>query len=237
MLRDVQRSMARVHSGTGTEGAVYAGLDALTKRVLSQEWNREDGAMMRVERCLVDQGWLKDVVHQFCRQSSHAGILMPARGHGITASQKPISEYDRKRGDKIGQNWWIPSLKGRRALRRVEVDTNFWKSFAHERFATALGDSGCLSIFGGKPEDHRLLSEHLTAEYRVRTEGRGRVVDEWKLPPHRPDNHWFDCLVGCLAGASMCGVTLGSPVAAEPGPPRKRLKLSDLQKQKGQQRG
>jgi len=49
---------------------------------------------------------------------------MPARGHGITASQKPISEYDRKRGDRIGHHWWVPGVARRRALRHVEVDTN-----------------------------------------------------------------------------------------------------------------
>ncbi len=32
-----------------------------------------------------------------------------------------------------------------------------------------------------------LFAEHLTAEYRVRTKGRGRTVDEWKLPAHKPD--------------------------------------------------
>jgi len=37
---------------------------------------------------------------------------------------------------------------------------------------------GCLSLFGDKLPLHRLLAEHLTAEYFVKTEGRGRIVDE-----------------------------------------------------------
>ena len=37
--------------------------------------------------------------------------------------------------------------------------------------------TGCLSLFGDSPEMHRLFAEHLTAEYRVKTEGRGRSVD------------------------------------------------------------
>jgi hypothetical protein len=56
---------------------------------------------------------------------------------------------------------------------------NSWKSFVHERLATAMGDPGCLSVFGRKAVQHRLFAEHLTAEYRVRTEGRGRTVEEW----------------------------------------------------------
>jgi hypothetical protein len=54
----------------------------------------------------------------------------------------------------------------------------------------------------------RWLAEHLTAEYRIKTEGRGRSVDEWKSRPERGDNHWFDCVVGCAVAASMQGASL-----------------------------
>jgi len=62
-------------------------------------------------------------------------------------------------------------------------------------------------LYGRKPEQHRIIAAHLTAEYRVRTEGRGRQVHEWKLPPAQPDNHWLDCVVGA---ASMQGAALTS---------------------------
>ncbi|MFO7958344.1 MAG: terminase gpA endonuclease subunit, partial [Candidatus Brocadiia bacterium] len=230
-VRDANRTLRRIHQGLGVDAAIYAGLQALTGELLRREWPRDDGAVMRIGLCLIDQGWKTDVVHQFCRQSEHAAVLMPARGHGITASQKPISEYSRRRGDRIGHHWWVPGLSRRRALRHVEIDTNYWKSFVHERLGTAMGDPGCLSIFGRKATPHRLFAEHLTAEYRVRTEGRGRTVDEWKLPAHKPDNHWFDCVVGCAAAASIQGVErVGARMkpAAEP----ERLKLSELQRRK-----
>ena len=76
---------------------------------------------------------------------------------------------------------------------------------------------------------HRLFTEHLTAECRIQTEGRGRTVNEWKLPAHRPDNHWFDCVVGCAATGSMQGAErVGARVSGKPG--RQRLKLSGLQR-------
>jgi hypothetical protein len=168
------------------------------------------------------------VVHQFCRQSEHAAVLMPARGHGITASQKPISEYDRHRGDRIGHHWWIPSVRRKRTLRHVEVDTNYWKTFVHERLATAMGDPGCLSVFGRKAVQHRLFAEHLSAEIRIQTEGHGRTVDEWKLPAHRPDNHWLDCVVGCAAAGSMEGAErVGTGLPKKPS--SDRITLSKLQ--------
>ena len=51
-----------------------------------------------------------------------------------------------------------------------------------------MDDHGCLSLFGDRPDQHRLLADHLTAEYRVKTQGRGRTVDEWKQRPERTDS-------------------------------------------------
>ena len=89
-------------------------------------------------------------------------------------------------------------------------------------------DFGCLSLFGDKADLHRLFADHLTAEYRVKTEGRGRTVDEWKLRPERSDNHWLDCLVGCAVAASMQGVVLPG-TEGKPAEKRPRLRLSELQ--------
>jgi len=65
--------------------------------------------------------------------------------------------------------------------------------------------------------DHDMLMEHLTAEYPVRTEARGRVVDEWKTLGR--DNHWWDCLVGAAVAASITGL---QPTATEAGGRRRR---------------
>ncbi len=97
--------------------------------------------------------------------------------------------------------------------------------------AVAMGDKRCLAVFGTKPESHRLLADQLTAEYRVKTEGRGRTVDEWKQRPESPDNHWFDCLVGCAMAASIQGAVLFG-TDAKPTARRARLKLSGIQRMK-----
>ena len=66
-----------------------------------------------------------------------------------------------------------------------------------------MGDRGCLSIFGSNPETHRMLAEHLTSENFIRTDGRGRSVDEWKQLPEQSDNDWLDCLIGSADAASF----------------------------------
>lgn len=257
-LRDIRRTLATAAPRAGLEGAIYAGLERLTEARVGKEWRRDDGAMVRIDRCLIDANWgsSSDVVYQFCRQSQFAGVVMPSHGRYVGASSIPFSEYRRKRGDRVGLNWRIPVVTGKRAVRHVVFDTNYWKSFVHARLAVPMGDPGCLSLFGrtgragGSPADqpwtrgaapphlnakhspcvqgqHRLLAEHLTSEYRVKTEGRGRTVDEWKLRLAGLDNHWLDCLVGSAVAASVQGAILfgtdAKPVA------KPRIRLSALQ--------
>lgn len=234
-LRDARPTLQQAIKGAGLEGLIYGGLQRLTEELLNREWQRDDGAAMRIERCLIDANWGEstDVVYQFCRQSSHASIVLPSHGKFVGASSLPFAEYKRKRGDRLGHNWRVPSVTGKRAVRHVIYDTNYWKSFVHARLAVAMGDPGCLSLFAAKPYAHRMFAEHLTAEFPVRTEGRGRTVDEWKIRPERPDNHLFDGLVGCAVAASMQGVQLlGVGEVKAERKKRPRIKLSDLRRSK-----
>ena len=232
-LRDARHTLSAVAKSNGIEGAIYAGLESLTKHYLRREWQRDDGAMLRIERCLIDANWgsSTDVIYQFCRQSSDAGILMPSHGRFVGASSQPFSEYKRRPGDRVGHNWRIPNVQGKRAVRHVVFDTNYWKSFVHARLAVPMGDRGCLSLFGDSPEPHRLFAEHITSEYRILTEGRGRTVDEWKLRPERGDNHWFDGLVGCAVAASLQGVVLSGTDGGMT-KQRQRVSFAELQRRR-----
>ena len=186
--------------------------------------------MLKIEKALVDANWGQstDIIYQFCRQSAHAGVIMPSHGRYVGASSKPMTDYRKQAGDKLGFNWMIPNVAGKRAIRHVIYDTNFWKSFIHARLGVSLGDKGCLSLYGRIPGNHQLLAEHLTAEYRVRTEGRGRTVDEWKIKPQNSDNHWLDCVAGCAVCASMLGSALPETLT-KARVPKARIKLSDKQ--------
>jgi hypothetical protein len=233
-LRDARYTLAAATKASGLEGAIYGGLEQLTGSLLQREWSRDDGAQLRIERCLIDANWgsSTDVVYQFCRQSIHAGIILPSHGRFVGASSQPFYEYKRRPGDRIGHNWRMPNVKGKRAVRHVIYDTNYWKSFIQSRLTVSMGDRGCLSLFGDSPETHRLFAEHLTAEYRVKTEGRGRTVDEWKIRPERADNHWFDCLVGCAVAASIQGVSLEATGSNAEPRSKRRLSFAELQRRR-----
>lgn len=224
-LRDVTRTLATEYPGTGVEGAIQSGLDHLVGELMGKNWRVAGGGVLRIERCLIDAGYLPGVVANVCHRA--AGGVMPSKGVGIRAGQKPMSTYRRKRGERHGHHWYVPNVSRTSELRHVLIDTNFWKSFVHARLATASGDRGALTLFGKSASEHRLLAEHVAgAETFVRTEGHGRSVCEWSIKPSKPDNHWFDCLVGCAVAASMCGVRFG--VERQPEPARPPIKLSEL---------
>ena len=114
-LRDARSTLANVSDSMGLEGAIYAGLETLINKQLSREWQRDDGAAMRIERCLIDANWglSTDVIYQFSRQSLHAGIVMPSHGRFVGASSQPFSEYKRRPGDRVGHNWRVPNVHGK----------------------------------------------------------------------------------------------------------------------------
>jgi hypothetical protein len=236
-LTDANPTIQSTFPQAGLEGGLYAAMQELTEEYFSREWQREDSAMIKIERAMIDANWGQstDIVYQFCRQSSYSGIILPSHGRFVGASSKPMTEYKKKPGDRLGLNWMIPNVAGKRAIRHVIYDTNFWKSFVHARLAVAVGDKGCLSLYGRTPLHHQLIAEHLTAEYRVKTAGRGRTVDEWKIRPQRNDNHWLDCLAGCAVCGSMLGATLPEHIGGALRLRKAPIKLSARRQSKTEQ--
>lgn len=232
-LRDARRTLREAIPGAGLEGAIAGGLAALFTEQLGKEFRAEDGSVHRISRCLVDANWgdSTDVVYQTCRRSIHAGLVMPSHGRFVGPQSTPMSEYRRRPGDRVGLRWRVPGAGGKRATRHVLFDANWWKSFIRERLSTAVGDPGALTLFGAKPDAHRMLADHLVAERRVPLEAFGRKVDTWQLRQPGLDNHLLDCLVGAAVAASMQGATLaGLESAAGARGVRQRLRLSDIQR-------
>jgi len=206
-LKDANPTMQSAFPAMGFEAMLYASLDALTTDMLSREWAREDGAMLKIERCLIDSAWGEstDTVYYFCRRSKFASLIIPSQGVGITAAKKPMTQYRKQPGDRIGLNWMIPNVRSKRVIRHVLYDTNYWKSFVRQRILTAVGDRGAITVYGRDPDRHRLLYDHWLSEYSRKTAGAGRTLDEWALRPGC-ENHWWDGTVGCAVGASIQGI-------------------------------
>lgn len=205
---DIRRKLGDVFPGRGTTGAIYAGLTAMITELTGRTWERAGGGVVRLARILIDSGHETDTVYLACRQHPMATLLVPTKGFGVTAARTPMDAWPKKTADvKRGHAWILSRGEGRGFVRGV-YDTNEWKTFVQARLSTSMGDSGSLALNGDTPESHRLLADHLTAEYRTKTAGHGRELWEWKLRPDRKDNHWLDCLVGAAVAASMEGCGL-----------------------------
>jgi hypothetical protein len=241
-MAEAKRTLELEFPGARLEGRVHAGLDALVNQLAETEWAREDGGVMRLGRILIDSAWgqTSDVVKDFCRRSRHAAILLPAQGKGITAAMSPMAEWPKHDGEKHGFHYIIrrvrKAAKGKKkkitgAGQLAILDSNFWKSFVHERLTTARGDRGGLTLFGADPQQHLMLAHHLRSESRHRKAVPGRIVDEWFLSPDKPDNHFLDCLAGCMAAAAERGCLVAVPQIAKrltkkkPKPPPRRSRV------------
>ena len=207
-VQDAQNTLARAFPGAGLEGQIHQGLAKLAELLLDRGWERADGARLKIERMLVDAGFQTETVNNWTRSTQHAAVVMASHGHAITASSKPFSEYDRTRCDRIGTHWYIPKPVPGKPGRHVTIDVNFWKTFVSARLMQTIGDKGALSLYGKPGQGHRMLADHLTAEYGINTEGRGRKLREWRIRPGYTENHWWDCLVGSAVAANMMGASI-----------------------------
>jgi hypothetical protein len=112
------------------------------------------------------------------------GLVLPSRVRFVRAAGRPFFEYRRKPGKRVGPNWRVTNNLGKRSIRYLLFDTNSRKSFVQARLVSAQGDPGGLSLFEELAVSHWLFAEHLTSEYRIRTEGCGRTVGEWRSRGH-----------------------------------------------------
>ena len=248
--RDVRNSPGALQAAAktaglkaGMEAAIYHGLGQLTDQLLGTEWNRDGGGVMDIDLCPIDAGYgdSTDIVYEFCRQSEYSARLIPSHGRGIEASDDPITRWKKRPGDRFGLNWTIPGSRVRRAVRHLLFDTNYWKSFLQSRWSTPMGDPGCLSLFEPKTatrKRHRMIAEQVTAENRILQVGKKRKVYVWRNPKRQPDNHFLDCLVGSAVAASITGATVAAIGKGDGSNKKgKKLKLSELQKQRRERSG
>jgi phage terminase large subunit GpA-like protein len=208
-LKTARRSLSHLKKGAGFEGSLNHGLDTLCEHILGREYFTENNTPHKVSLCLIDSGWgaSTETVYNFCKRNRFSNILLPSKGEGITAGRNMLVDPSVKRRpmESIEGQWRIAATA--KGVRIIRYDTNHWKGFSLNRLAEPAGNVGSVCTFQGNYSRHRMLFEQLTAEYSVRTEGRGRVVDEYKCRPNR-DNHLLDCLVGCGVAASVRGCSI-----------------------------
>ena len=205
-LREITRTLQHAAPGTTYEAALTEGLDQLISKISS--YKNEAGDDQPADQILVDSGYATATVNTFCRRHAITPRIMPSKGFGVTAAQSPFEDRETKRGDRSGNAWRQRLAKAGGRTRYCLIDTNYWKSFLHDRWLQPIGEAGALTIHKAEPANHQALADNMHAESRQSVSGRGRRVDEWKVKPGRPDNHWFDCSVLAAVAAAMAGASL-----------------------------
>ena len=234
-LADVTRTLEMAYPGTGPEGAIYAGVQQLIEQIAKHEWAREDGAVFRTDRILVDSRYQPTIVHEAVRRSAFKNAVRVSKGRYYGAKTVPMELYKARQGERLGHHWIEKPIPAVMTQTFVEIDANYWKSTVRDRIQTPFGDAGCLSIYG-EPRQHEDLAAQCLAEYFIVVESDGRRVEEWEQIPHR-DNHLWDCLVGAAVAASQLGVHV---TGSSPRPSKKPLRIvrySEIQRQRRANRG
>jgi len=211
--RNPPRKLRDLYPKAGKEGAVLAGLTDLVEALAKLEFRREDGAVLKLGKILIDGRYDRDLVMAFCRRSPHAALLLPAMGFAMPKGREWSGYFAGKEGGQTGFHWRIPPAKD--GGRYVLVDP-WWKTLAWERLRVSQGDPGCWSIFGRKPGEHAMLFDHYCSEKPIWTVAKDLGKYEWELAPNR-DNDWWDNLIGCACGASMLGVAIPGIVVRRSG--------------------
>src|SRR5262249_3794778 len=152
---------------------------------------------MRVRSAGIDaNGEAADAVKRFIRHSPFGAILFPSYGRGITAKQKPISQWTDKRG---GPEWTATKSKPGEPV-GILHDSNWWLTRFQRALALPNGSQGGLYLHKAKPNDHRLVADHWSSG-KPQEVTAGRTVIEWGEKPGT-DNHQRDVAVGNMISAS-----------------------------------
>ncbi len=75
-------------------------MEKLAADLLARRWARTDGAVLQVERLLIDSGYLPAVCNAVAIKVGPAVLL--SKGMGLRAGNKPMAAYTRRPGERHG---------------------------------------------------------------------------------------------------------------------------------------
>ena len=220
----VPNSLRQMYKGSGDSGALRAGLEDLVHFLLSQRYTREDGSEIYLEKIIIDNnnGLFRKTVTNFIKESNYREKLV-----GYVADWYGSGHQPRKKSEEGGMEWKYTPDSHRR---EIIAFRDYWKAFALSRWLTPVGDSGCMTIYKGGPSHHRRFYSELTAKkYHPVVLSSGKSILRWD-DKAESDDHYGDCDTMNFIAANVVGI--GQKAETDVRRPKRRVKLSDLQKSK-----
>jgi phage terminase large subunit GpA-like protein len=162
-----------------------------------------------VHLALIDSGYDKDAVYNYCRSSSRRAV--PSKGRAELIDLVKLNPQDKLPDGKPDENGLLLSV----------VNVTHFKTVLHERIAVKQGEPREWRLHNGVEDDYLV---HMISEYRRPRPGRGPLQYDWVHDKRYP-NHYFDAEVMALAGAKLMGWNfVQEPKEQEPRPPKPRPK-------------
>lgn len=178
----------------------------------------EGGGRRDLDQIWIDSGWgdSTQIVYGFVREINRAwgapygtGVWRAAVGRGAGQHLR-MRPYTRPKKTSqavwyIGEQCHIVRLT-RDSCDLVEVNSDYWKTVAHERLAMETDEPGSIRFFAGASDEHKEVIEQITAEHRERQPKRtARGIEEvvvWVRDSR--NNHALDNLYSCCCAAAYC---------------------------------
>jgi hypothetical protein len=234
-LRQLQITLRHATKSPDIESAWFKGTNKLLQQIAGRTFTRDDGTAMSVDQYIIDANYgdSRDTIYEVCRQSTLHPI--PFHGRGVSAKQPSLAERKKKVGERSGAEWFMPATRGTKTPRHVIADTNTVKNILAQRLTIEPTARSAWTLFQSSIAGHRMVADHLSAEYPIATEGRGRKLHEWIEIPGR-DNHYLDCAVMAATLALMNGCVPGvfrkSAIASAPAKSLQQLRAEAMAKRK-----
>lgn len=193
----------------GVERATAIALQEF-RDVCEYGWANIDGSRRSPDRVLIDSGYQTHEVYAFTRDFG-AGRYWAVDGIGM-AQDGGSGSYHAPTSISgnilhIGENYHIEKHSTGMV---IKADANEWKTWAHKRLTTPIGQPGAMTLFQVEGRQHEQFAKHLTSE---------QAMDKW-IPlkglktiweKKQKKNHWFDALYYACVGGHWAGARLFSP--------------------------
>ncbi|MCI0430315.1 MAG: phage terminase large subunit family protein, partial [Rhodospirillales bacterium] len=223
-----------VNSDEGLDVAIMRAIKQRMAEIEQDPYRTADGQVVPIALTLIDAGYrTSTAIYPVCRELGLG--VMPAMGFGKSAGcahanfsmdQKP------REGRIVGDGWRLDEIDKLHwpGLWRVNMDTDRWKAWEHDRWMTDPAKPGCMFLFGEAADDPKRLSQdekdhmsyakQIVAEVEIEEVHKGVLRRRWHSKSDK--NHWLDASYMADVAASIKGVRLlrsaPAPPASAPAP-------------------
>ncbi|MGL6195598.1 MAG: terminase gpA endonuclease subunit, partial [Thermoguttaceae bacterium] len=202
------KTLRDVYPDDDVNTRIEKGINSLVTQLLDNCFRCEGGDGYKViDQILIDRGFKPDQVENAILTLPQELLpkVDPSIGRGFSAAKCPIKNLQGDYIEEKGTFWYRGTPESGYGLDHYTLDTNYWKGSVHESLSLDPKITGSLSLWGKDPERHRMFAEHCTSEDAELHKANGREMYEFRSEPNI-NNHFFDCVTGAKAAASIIGL-------------------------------